>query len=189
MKKRLSKEEWLEKALRILNRPGFGRLNIDHLVESMGTTKGSFYWHFKSRSDFVVHLVEYWDAKFTQLVIEHSECFEGKGRERLLELMLFITRNQLATYDFAIHALAQNEPDVFPVVKRVLKNRIAYVKSLFSEMGFQDADLEFRSRATVMFMIQEQNSLLKDSRKNQLKRIQLAHALFTLPNDDLKTNT
>lgn len=56
-------------------------------------------------------------------------------------------------------------------------------------MGFQDADLEFRSRATVMFMIQEQNSLLKDSRKNQLKRIQLAHALFTLPNDDLKTNT
>ena len=189
MKKRLSKEEWLEKALSILNRPGFGRLNIDRLVESMGMTKGSFYWHFKNRSDFVVHLIEYWDTKFTLLVIQHIENFEGKGRERLLELMLFVTRNQLAEYDFAIHALAQNEPEIFPVVKRVLKKRIAYVKSLFSEMGFHDEDLEFRSRAAVMFMIQEQNSLLKDSRNDQLKRIRLAHALFTSPNEDLKTNT
>ena len=93
--------------------------------------------------------------------------------------MLLVTRNQLAQYDFAVHALAQNEPEGFPRVRKVLKKRIAYVATLFSEMGFHGQELKFRSRATVMFMIQEQNSLLKESVDKQLERIELAHALFT----------
>jgi AcrR family transcriptional regulator len=186
MKKRLSKEEWLDKALEAINKEGFGRLKIDHLVTSLGVTKGSFYWHFKNRNNFVLELIEYWDAKFTILVIKHIENFEGNGRERLLELMLFITHHQLAQYDFAIQALAQNEPKIFPMVKEVLSRRFAYVASLFSEMGFRGGDLKFRSRVTVMFMSQEQNSLLRESKEEQLKRIQLAHALFTMPKNIMK---
>jgi AcrR family transcriptional regulator len=181
MKKRLSKEQWLSKALEVINQEGFGHLKIDRLVASLGVTKGSFYWHFKDRSDFVENLIEYWDEQFTRLVIKHIEKLEGNSRERLLELMLFITRKQLAIYDFAIHALAQNEPEIFPMVKKVLNRRFSYVASLFSEMGFRGVDLKFRSRATVMFMTQEQNSLLKESREVQLIRIQVAHALFTTP--------
>jgi AcrR family transcriptional regulator len=175
----MSKEQWLDNALKILNEEGFGALNIDRLVRSMGLTKGSFYWHFENRKDFVANLIEHWDNKFTKSVIKHIEKFEGTERERLLELMLLITRKQLAQYDFAIHALAQNEPRAFPLIKEVLRKRIAYVASLFSAMGFKGNELKFRSRATVMFMIQEQNSLLRESKKKQLKRIQLAHALFT----------
>ena len=81
------------------------------------------------------------------------------------------------------NALAQNESEVFPVVKKVLKKRNAYVASLLSDMGFKGTDLDFRSRAMVMFMTQEQNSLLKDSRESQLKRIQLAYTFFTTPNE------
>ena len=182
MKKRLSKEQWLDEALNILCQQDFGRLNIDRLVASLGVTKGSFYWHFNNRRDFVEQLIKYWDAKFTISVIEHLESIEKNGRELLLELMLFITHKQLAKHDFAIQALAQSEIDVFAEVKKVLKRRISFVSSLFYNMGFRGVDLEFRSRVTVMFMIQEQNTLLKESREKQLKRIQVAHALFTMPN-------
>lgn len=181
MKDKLSKNEWLSKALEAINQEGFGRIKIDHLVASLGVTKGSFYWHFKNRNDFVVNLIEYWDTTFTLKVIKHIDKFEGNSRERLLELMLFITRNQLAQYDFAIHALAQNEPGVFPQIKEVLSRRFAYVASLFSEMGFRGDDLKFRSRATVMFMSQEQNSLIRESKAEQIKRIRLAHTLFITP--------
>ena len=150
MKKRLSKEDWLDKALEALNQEGFGRLNIDNLVSSLGVTKGSFYWHFKKRNHFILALIGYWDVKFTRLVIEHIDKFEGNSRERLLELMLFVTRNQLAHYDFAIHALAQNDPEIFPQIKEVLNRRFSYVASLFSEMGFRGDNLKLRSRATVM---------------------------------------
>lgn len=179
MKKRLSKDQWLDNALKLINQQDFGSLTIDRLVASLGVTKGSFYWHFKNRKDFVLQLIGYWDTQFTQLVIKHIAKFEGTEKDRLLELMLFITNNQLAKYDFAIQALVQSEPEIFPRVQKVLNRRFTYVATLFSDMGFSEADSKFRSRATVMFMIQEQNSLVKESKKEQLEQIQLAHALFT----------
>lgn len=117
MKDKVSKEQWLDQALKVISQKGFGRVNIDRLVASLGVTKGSFYWHFKNRSDFVARLIEYWDRKFTLLVTTYINKFEGTSSDRLLELMLFISRNRLTEYDFAIHALAQNEPEVFPMVK------------------------------------------------------------------------
>jgi AcrR family transcriptional regulator len=181
MKKKLTREQWLDKALQIINQEGFGTLKIDRLVWVMGVTKGSFYWHFENKKDFVVKLINHWDKKFTDNVVEHIKKFEGNPSECLLELMLFITNNQLAHHDFAIHALAQNDPDAFPLIKKVLEKRIEFVATLFSAMGFNRDEVNIRSRATVMFMIQEQNSLLKESVDKQRKRIRLAHTLFTKP--------
>ncbi|MFT5729558.1 MAG: AcrR family transcriptional regulator [Desulforhopalus sp.] len=39
MKDKLSKNEWLSKALEAINQEGFGRIKIDHLVASLGVTK------------------------------------------------------------------------------------------------------------------------------------------------------
>ena len=181
MGKKLTKEQWLEKALQIINREGFGAIKIDRLVRVMGVTKGSFYWHFESKKDFIANLIEYWDKKFTHNVITRIKDIAGNPSECLLELMLFITNNQLAQYDFAIHALAQNEPDAFPLIKKVLEKRFEFVATLFSAMGFKRDEVNLRSRATVMFMTQEQNSLLKDPVDKQRKRIRLAHTLFTRP--------
>ena len=181
MKKQLSKEQWLDKTLRLINLEGFGALKIDRLARIMGVTKGSFYWHFENKKDFIVKLIEHWDKKFTDNVIEHINKLEGNPSECLLELMLFITNNQLAQYDFAMHAMAQNESYAFPLIKKVLEKRIEFVATLFSAMGFNRDEVNLRSRATVMFMAQEQNSLLKDPVAKQRKRIKLAHALFTKP--------
>jgi len=181
MKKKLTKEQWLEKALQIINREGFGTIKIDRLVRVMGVTKGSFYWHFESKKDFIANLIEYWDKKFTNNVIKRIKDIADNPSECLLELMLFITDNQLAQYDFAIHALAQNEPDAFPLIKKVLEKRIEFVATLFSAMGLKRDEVKIRSRATVMFMTQEQNSLLKEPKNKQRKRIQLAYDLFTKP--------
>ena len=177
----LSAGDWEQAALVLIAEKGIRAVAVESLARRIGVTKGSFYWHFTNRNDFVAILIEHWDMKFTDTVIKHMENFEGTTRERLLELMLLITRTQLAQYDFAIHTLAQNEPQAFPLIKEVMRKRFAYVASLFSAMGFKGNELKFRSRATVMFMIQEQNSLLKESKEVQLKRIRLAHALFTKP--------
>jgi AcrR family transcriptional regulator len=48
----LSRDEWLEKALIVVSREGGAKLRINNPVTEVGVTKGSFYWHFKSRDDF-----------------------------------------------------------------------------------------------------------------------------------------
>lgn len=179
MDEKLSREQWLEKSLRILNADSFGKLNIDRLVNSMGVSKGSFYWHFQGKADFVIQLVDYWENIFTLSVVEHIDRDIRNPAERLLELMEYVTLNQLAQFDFTIQSLAKSEPVVFAKVKQVFEKRFTYVASILSEIGFSGDELNFRARALVMFMTQEQNSLTRDAKEEQLKRLKIAHGVFT----------
>jgi len=57
---RLTREDWLENALTVLSRKGRAGLRIEGLSAALGVSRGSFYWHFKDRGDFVHALLEYW---------------------------------------------------------------------------------------------------------------------------------
>ena len=77
LKKNFTRKKWLEYALEILIKEGNTKLRIDHLVRCMGVTKGSFYWHFKDRDDFILSLVEHWAKVSTQVVVEHMKQVQG----------------------------------------------------------------------------------------------------------------
>lgn len=70
---RLTREEWLAKALEVLARKGVAGMRIDALSKALGVTKGSFYWHFKNRDDFTKNLLDYWMSAFTTNVRHRSQ--------------------------------------------------------------------------------------------------------------------
>jgi AcrR family transcriptional regulator len=180
MKNKYTREKWLQKSLDAISGKDFGNIIIDNIVKSLGVTKGSFYWHFKDRNDFLERLVTLWDDKYTKIVMHHIDGIKTEAPERLLELMLYITRNRLAAYDAAITALAYNEPQISSHVEKVFKSRIEYVANILAEMGYKGVDLEMRSRMIVMFMSQEQNIMGKKSVKEQIKLIRKAYELVCL---------
>ena len=92
---RLSKEEWLARALEVLGKKGAGELTVESLARQLGVTKGSFYWHFRDRADFFRQLIEYWDEHFTQTVIAKISGQGVPAEERLLELMRLVQTKRL----------------------------------------------------------------------------------------------
>ena len=164
-------------SLEIISGQEFGHFVIDNIVKLMGVTKGSFYWHFKDRNDFLEHLVTYWDENFTRNVMQHIAAMQGDAGKRLLELMMYVTRKRLARYDAAILSLAHNEPHVSNQIAVVFESRIEFVASLIAEMGYKGLDLELRSRMIVTFMSQEQNIL---SRKPVKEQVQLIKKVYDL---------
>jgi AcrR family transcriptional regulator len=63
---------WLAEALQVLTKSGNAKLPVDNIARALGVTKGSFYWHFKNRKDFVAGIIDYWDKQFTRPVIERQ---------------------------------------------------------------------------------------------------------------------
>lgn len=49
----LSKADWTEAALAALARDGLASVAVEPLALQLGTTKGSFYWHFTDRADLI----------------------------------------------------------------------------------------------------------------------------------------
>ena len=62
---RLSRQDWLENALATLSEKGQAGLSIQDLSVALGVSRGSFYWHFEDRDDFVHALLEHWYEEYT----------------------------------------------------------------------------------------------------------------------------
>ena len=86
---------WLEKSLKILSNEGEKKLTIDHLVKEMGVTRGSFYWHFKSRADYTECLAEYWAEEYSEKVMRFVNSEVPEAKDRLLFLFQRLTDSEI----------------------------------------------------------------------------------------------
>ncbi len=150
-KPRFDREAWLAAALEVLAKEGQARLKIERLAADLGVTKGSFYHHFANRDDFVDAVVEYWATAFTERVIQEVGVGKAPARQRLLRLMEAIRRDGLDRYDIAFRSWAAQDERVAEAVRKIDNERYRFVRGLFSEIGFEGAELEERVRVWLVF--------------------------------------
>ncbi|MCY3619539.1 MAG: TetR/AcrR family transcriptional regulator [Acidimicrobiaceae bacterium] len=67
---RLSAEDWVEASLQVLVEGGVAAVKILPIAQRLGVTRGSFYWHFTSRSALLSRLLDTWEAKNTAAIVK-----------------------------------------------------------------------------------------------------------------------
>ena len=148
---RLNKDEWLERSLTLLAH-NKGNFNIEELVKKLGVTKGSFYWHFKSRDDFIHTLLDYWENTSTQnVLIEMEKYHDEDAKKRLLELMRILRNEAVCHHDIAMRNMATLNKEAAAKVLKVDKMRLHFVGNLFREIGFHGKELEVRVHVFAVF--------------------------------------
>ncbi|MEM6310307.1 MAG: TetR/AcrR family transcriptional regulator [Pseudomonadota bacterium] len=75
-KTRKTPDTWIAEGLKALPKSGPDVLRAETLARAIGTTKGSFYWHFKDVPDFHAKLLDHWKSaaldRFNTIVAEHD---------------------------------------------------------------------------------------------------------------------
>ena len=178
-KKQFSKEMWLQKALKQLSKKGNLGLTIEELSKTLGVTKGSFYYHFKSRYAFTLQLFDYWGAISTTNVMEHVNQTEGDAAERLLRLTKFLVKKDICRYELAIRSWVQIHPILIPMLKQIDLRRYEFVSDLFKEIGFTGDDLEMRVRTFLVFYSLEMTLFPNQNIAERMKFLELRHSWFT----------
>ena len=136
----LSATDWTEAALDALARGGLAAVAVEPLAKLLGTTKGSFYWHFADRNALLAATLELWERRDTDRVLaglDESEEVETRLRS-LLKLAFLSVRGDAAdgvgAIELALQASATH-PLVAPTLARVTARRVAAVSQLYSELG------------------------------------------------------
>lgn len=177
---RLSRREWVTRAMDVLSKKGSARLNINPLCQQLGVTKGSFYAHFESQADFVGQLIGYWNEAYTQIVINKIDELKGQpANERLLTLMRLLHDKQLAGYDMAFRAWAAQDLAVAKGVAEVDRRRFEYIRTIFRDMGFSGAELDVRTRLFVVYHSSDPEIRLPPSGLDADEEIKLRHSILT----------
>ena len=97
-----TKADWFSAAEDVLVAEGVEAIRIDHLCQQLDVTKGSFYWHFENRADFVEQLLELWHREYTANVPALIEAGGGTGREKFSRLVFQIQEQDLTRFDLPI---------------------------------------------------------------------------------------
>lgn len=136
----VTREEWLNLGLTLLNQEGRSALVVEKMAKLLGVSKTSYYWYFKTRHDFLSELAEYWVKKGTKSYIEASEKYKS-DKEKLYHLTksVFIQGHSLNSIRFW-REIAKENSTIESIVKRVEIQRIEYIQSLLiSEFNVYEA--------------------------------------------------
>ena len=175
---RLSKAQWLESALEVLATKGGAALRIQDMCEALGVSRGSFYWHFADREDFINATLIHWHEKYTKTVPPIVEALGTDPEDRLLVLLKTVFEKNLIRYDMPIREWASRDREIAKQVAKTDRFRLSYIRGLFSEMGFHDPELEIRTRSCMAYILAECVLFDRQKRSTQLAQIEASHSFF-----------
>ena len=130
----LTSSDWVEGALQLISEAGLRALTVDALAARLGVTKGSFYWHFKGRSELLADALGRWEHRATTEAIAGLSAVTD-ARQRLIFMLDAASQPPRSRSLYAALAEAAEDPIVRRVLSRVASARIGFLERCYSELG------------------------------------------------------
>jgi AcrR family transcriptional regulator len=139
-RKRLTREDWVDAATRTLLKRSIDGVRVELLAKDLNVSRGSFYWHFKSREELLSAILANWRERQTRRTIERiREEQDLTAEERLKRLRMKPTRTRAsrdgATLELAIRAWARRDRMARDAVDAVDAERVEFSEALLEAAG------------------------------------------------------
>jgi AcrR family transcriptional regulator len=174
---RLGPEEWVRAGLKALAKSGASALKADSVANSLGVSRGSFYWHFADVSAFHAAVLQRWRKVMLENIIEE---LEGSAEDRL-EILMYRAFAGGSEIERAVRAWATTDGQARAAVDAVDVERIRYLRRLLIEAGIPRNAADARARIMnwcYLGFTLSSNKLDQDSVKNVIRDLtQLARSL------------
>jgi AcrR family transcriptional regulator len=147
---RTPRANWVTEGLRALGVGGPDAVRIEKLAQTLGVSRGGFYWHFEGRGALLDEMLDAWERVGVDDVIERVEAEGGDARTKLRRLFAITSfpplssRGELMRLELAIRDWARRDKAVAGRLKRVDNRRMEYMRSLFGAFCRDEDEIEVR---------------------------------------------
>ncbi len=124
-----NREEWLAKAIELLQKGGASFLTIDRLCARMKKTKGGFYHHFGDAAGLRQAILERWERRQTDDIIAAADADPNRRAEVLDASVTAADWGE----ERAIRSWAWQDPVVRARVKRIDAKRVRYLAGMYPD--------------------------------------------------------
>ncbi len=131
---RLSPQSWIDAGLRALDENGPLALKAEPLARAMGTTKGSFYWHFKDLAGFHAALAREWKRRAASTLVNVLEG-DAPVAERLQAV------GAPAPAEAAMRAWARSNSAAAAELSEIDQLRLAATAALLRDAGISNPEI------------------------------------------------
>ena len=150
---RTPRSRWIEEGLRALAAGGPDAVRVEALAQALGVTKGGFYGHFADRNALLEELLDTWERKAIDEVLERVERRGGDVRTRLRLAGALTFSSELLPIDLAVRNWARRDQAVAERLRRVDNRRMDYLRLLFGAICRDEDEAEARSMLAFSLVI------------------------------------
>lgn len=149
---RLARSDWVDAAYARFSEDGIGAVAVEPIARMLGSTKGSFYWHFADRGALVDAVLERWRELETEDLIRDVDRIESP-KERLAALLDTIAhRTAMRSGERTLYADAA-ATEVSAAVAAVTDRRVQYLEELLVATGIAASESHRRAVIVVAAVI------------------------------------
>ena len=153
-RKTLSREAWLEAALKVLERRGIAAVKIDALARQLKVTRGSFYFHFAGLKDLQEGLADIWRQrncapfeKLAQVTMDGMAYFETV-------VLVWVNEDPFSPLlDLAVRDWARTSRKLAAEMDATDNLRISLLTRAFRDIGYPEDESIVRARITYLHQI------------------------------------
>jgi AcrR family transcriptional regulator len=142
---RTPRSSWIDAGLRALAAGGPDAVRIEPLARALGVTRGGFYWHFEDRRALLEEMLDTWERRSTDEVLERVEREGGDPRDKVRRAGMLTFSRELLPIDLAVRDWSRRDRSVARRLRRVDNRRIEYLRSLIGALSSDADDVEARS--------------------------------------------
>ncbi len=144
---RARRSDWIEAGLWLLSEEGLASVTIDRLCGRLELTKGSFYWHFKGRQEFLHAMAAYWSN--TTDFLAPLSASDKSDWEQIREVAGRVASHGFGRIDKAMRVWADSNPETSEAVKKTDRAITLFVCEKLANMGLSRADAQTVARMIV----------------------------------------
>jgi len=176
---RRSANDWADAALDAFASGGVRAASIPGIARTLGVTKGSFYWHFRSLDELIAAALKRWEERDRAALDELRTVAEP--RKRLAALFAEAMKATQAQTLF-VALSGSSMPAVSSSIRRMSERRIKFLAEAYRELGLGEAGAHERALLVYaayvgLLHLRGESSSLKTSK--QIDAF-VAHAVETL---------
>ncbi|MBU2983004.1 TetR/AcrR family transcriptional regulator [Lentibacter algarum] len=129
--KQLSKNDWIAAGFEALAKQGPQALKAEALARALGTTKGSFYWHFKDVAAFHDSMINKWQNSATVITDEENPATTLRN----------LAQNYAVMADPNLRAWARSNEQVAQALADSDTRKLTEIASLLEKCGVSNPEL------------------------------------------------
>lgn len=145
---KVTRQDWLNAARDILVTEGVAEVKILTLSARLDVSRSSFYWYFKTRRALLDALIEEWENRNTQVILEHCARPAGSVSEAVLNFHRCFVDPDLFDQgmDFAIREWARRDDALRGRVDAADDARVRAATEIFERFDYDLAEADARGR-------------------------------------------
>lgn len=147
------KQDWINLGFNLFSEQGISGIVVEKMASKLKVNKSSFYWHFKTKKDFINEIISHWiSIETTQIISKTEKITSGKEKFKNLIKLSFKKEPHL-DFIFFLKRYALKNKSIQTIIDRIDNQRINYTNNILKEMGYSSKEAQIKAELFYKYLI------------------------------------